>query len=130
MKRSHEKPKRVAEPVQVYLDPADRDRAVLMGTNYGRAGALDWFGRRAGLPPAVAPVGSYWFWGYGDRDWDVVVVAGGEREGLETLFREVVEVARIRDPWRVPEERDVAVFIARGPFEDVATVWSRFEGRN
>ncbi len=29
MKRSHEnpgKPKRVAEPVQVYLDPADRDR--------------------------------------------------------------------------------------------------------
>jgi len=26
MKRSHETPKRVAEPVQVYLDPADRDR--------------------------------------------------------------------------------------------------------
>jgi hypothetical protein len=26
MKRSHERPKRVAEPVQVYLDPADRDR--------------------------------------------------------------------------------------------------------
>ena len=112
------------------LEPAERERATLMGTNYGRAGALDWYGGPAGLPPAVAPVGSYWFWGYGDRSWDVVVVAGGRMEGLQELFRDVVEVARVRDPWRVPEERDVAVYIARDPIDPVAVVWPRFEGRN
>ncbi len=112
------------------LDPADRDRATLLATNYGRAGALDWFGRSQGLPPAVAPVGSYWFWGYGEGDWSVVVVAGGEIEDWQTAFRSVVEVARIRDSWRVPEERDVGVFVARDPFEPASAVWPRFRGRN
>jgi len=57
-------------------------------------------------------------------------VAGGDIDGLRTLFRDVVEVARVRDPWRVPEERDVAVFVARNPVEPVEVVWPRFEGRN
>ncbi|HSG06921.1 MAG TPA: glycosyltransferase family 39 protein [Longimicrobiales bacterium] len=112
------------------LDPEDRDRAVVFGTNYGRAGALDWYGRAAGLPPAVSNVGSYWFWGYGNPDWDVVIFAGGELEDLRRYFRDVVEVARVQDGWRVPEERDVAVFVARGPYQPIATLWPGFEGRN
>ena len=112
------------------LDAPDRERATLLATNYGRAGALDWFGRRAGLPPSVAPLGSYWFWGYGDRSWEVVVVAGGDMEGVGALFGEVTEVARIQDPWRVPEERDVRIFLARDPIEPVSAVWPRFAGRN
>jgi len=112
------------------LDPADRDRAVVFGTNYGRAGALDWFGRPAGLPAAVSNVGSYWLWGYGHPDWEVVIVAGGEREDLENYFREVTEVAHVRDSRRVPEERDVSVFVARGPHQSIATLWPRFEGQN
>ena len=113
-----------------HLDPADQERAVLFGSNYGRAGALDWFGRSAGLPPAVSNVGSYWFWGYGRPDWDVVVFAGGELADLQRYFRQVEEVARVRDPWRVPEERDVAVFVCRDPYQDIATLWPGFAGRN
>jgi len=112
------------------LDATDREGAVLFATNYGRAGALDWYGRPAGLPPAIAPVGSYWFWGYGGRNWDVAVVTGSSPAELENLFDEVTEVARIRDPWRVPEEQDVPIFVVRGPFEPIFTVWPRFEGRN
>jgi hypothetical protein len=112
------------------LDDADRGRAVLFGSNYGRAGALDWYGRPAGLPPAISNIGSYWFWGYGDRDWDVAVFAGGDIEDLRDYFREVTVVARVRDPWRVPEERDVPVFVVRGPYVPIATAWPRFEGRN
>jgi len=112
------------------LDPADRSRAVLFASNYGRAGALDWYGRPAGLPPVISNAGSYWFWGYGDKEWDVAVIAGSNVEDLRDYFREVTEVARIRDPWRVPEERDVPVFVVRGPYEPIATVWPRFEGQN
>jgi Dolichyl-phosphate-mannose-protein mannosyltransferase len=112
------------------LDPADRGRAVLLATNYGRAGALDWYGRAASLPPAIAPVGSYWFWGPGEREWEVAVIAGSSEEDLRTYFRDVREAARVRDRWRVPEEQDVRIFVARDPREPIAEVWPRLEGRN
>jgi hypothetical protein len=58
------------------------------------------------------------------------VVAGSNAEDLRTYFDEVTEVARIRDRWRVPEERDVPIFVVRGPFEPIGSVWPRFEGIN
>jgi 4-amino-4-deoxy-L-arabinose transferase-like glycosyltransferase len=112
------------------LPEEERRSAVLLATNYGRAGALDWYGPDRGLPPSVAPIGSYWFWGPGDREWDVAVVAGSDSAGLATYFRDVRQASRIRDPWRVPEERDVGIFVVREPLEPIGDVWPRFQGRN
>jgi 4-amino-4-deoxy-L-arabinose transferase-like glycosyltransferase len=112
------------------LPASEQDQAVLLATNYGRAGALDHYGPERGLPSAVAPIGSYWFWGPGDREWEVAVVAGSDSVSLAGFFEEVREAARIRDPWRVPEERDLGVFVVRSPYEPIAEVWPRFEGRN
>lgn len=112
------------------LPAEDRERASLFGTNYGRAGALDWYGRSRGLPPAVSNVGSYWFWGPGDRDWDVAVIAGTDSADLSGYFREVRRGARMVDARRVPEERDVVIWIVRDPYVPMSEVWPRFEGRN
>jgi len=112
------------------LPEAERRTASLLATNYGRAGALDWYGRRLGLPPAVAPVGSYWFWGPGARSWDVAVIAGSDSADLAGYFRDVRRAARMIDERRVPEERDVTVWVVRGPIEPMSEVWPRFRGRN
>src|SRR3970282_356344 len=95
------------------LPAADREHASLLATNYGRAGALDRYGRRLGLPRAVAPTGSYWFWDPGERSWQVAVIAGSDSANLSSYFREVRLGARMVDPRRVPEERDVSVWIVR-----------------
>ena len=58
------------------------------------------------------------------------VFAGGNAQDLQDLFREVTEVARIRDRWRVPVEQDVPIFVVRGPYEAIAAVWPRYEGQN
>ena len=39
------------------LTPEQRERTVLVGGNYGEAGALDFYGPRLGLPPVVSPGG-------------------------------------------------------------------------
>ena len=44
-------------------------------------------------------------------------------KGLDALFEEVAEVARIEEPRAVPEEQDVRIFIARKPRAPIATVW-------
>jgi hypothetical protein len=117
---------------RVYLDlpEPDRERAVIVATNYGRAGAIDFYaGDR--IPHAVAPVGSYWFWGPGDRPGTVSIVVGAEAGDLvDEFFRVAVEATRVRNPWGVPEERDVPIVIARNPVRPLQQVWPRWRGEN
>ena len=112
------------------LPPATRDSAVLVGFNYGRAGALDWYGPSRGVPRPVAPLGSYWFWGYGDRPGTVAVTIGGTPEFLATYWSEVTLAATYRNRWRVAEEREVRVYVVRGAGQPLARLWREFEGRN
>src|SRR5690606_23153720 len=112
------------------LTPEERDRAVILATNYGRAGAVDWFGDDF-LPGAIAPVGSYWFWGPGELPGAITIVVGGGPEELEgAYFRSAEEFTRVRRPWGVSEERDVPITIAREPLAPLQDVWPRFKGNN
>lgn len=112
------------------LSPEEQQRAVVLATNYGRAGAIDWFGDDA-LPDAIAPVGSYWFWGPGELPGEITIVAGEEASELEgSYFRSAQEFTRVRRPWGVPEERDVPITIAREPLAPLQQIWPRFEGVN
>jgi hypothetical protein len=112
------------------LPPEDRRRAVIIATNYGRAGAIDWFSGDD-VPPVVAPIGSYWFFGPGDLPGEVAVVVGDEAAELEgRYFRSAVETTRVLRPWGVPEEQDVPIVVARDPIRRLQEIWPEFRGRN
>jgi hypothetical protein len=112
------------------LPPAERNDAVILATNYGRAGANDHLGRKYGLPSAVAPMGSYWFFGPGEKPGKVLIVIGGTREDLAPYYDTVTLAAHLSNPWRVPEEREVDIWVARGNHHTLQEVWGRFEGEN
>jgi uncharacterized membrane protein len=119
----------VAEAVRS-LPSADRERVVLVAANYGEAGALDLFGPRYGLPPVVSPAGSFWFFGPGTKPGEVVVTIGVERERLTPLFDSVEQAGRVRSPWSVAEERDLTIYVARGPRQTLQEVWPSLGGMN
>jgi len=112
------------------LPPEDRQRAVIVAGNYGQAGAIDFYGPAHELPRAVAPVGSYWFWGPGDLPGDVVVKVGGSAEELAPFCGDLELATRIEGTWVVPEERDLPVWICRDPPMTLQQIWPRFEGEN
>jgi 4-amino-4-deoxy-L-arabinose transferase-like glycosyltransferase len=112
------------------LPAADRERAVLVAGNYGEAGALDFFGPRYGLPAVVSPTGSYWFFGPGQKPGDIVVAIGAERVDLQPLFRAVEARGRVTSGWSVAEERDLTIFVARGPHRTLQEIWPSLAGRN
>jgi hypothetical protein len=122
----------VAATARVYrsLSPADRAEVVVIGTNYGRAGAHDHLGPALGLPPAIAPVGSYWFFGPGEKPGKVAIVIGGDAEDLQPYFQAVTLAERVTGEWRVPEEREVKIWVARGARRTMQEVWASFAGRN
>ena len=117
----------VAEVARIYhaLPESERADAVILGGNYGRAGALALYHREFDLPYPISRHGDFWAWGPGDRDPSVVIIVGGTVEELQPLFEEVVEGGRVSTPLGVEEEQDVRINLCRRPREPFQQLWER-----
>lgn len=116
--------------VYASLSPDERARVVIAADNYGEAGALDFYGPRWELPPAIAAVGSYWYFGPGERPGDVLIKLGGDAGGVQPLFRSCRVAAYADSRWAVPYERHVPIFLCHGPYQSLQELWPRWEGNN
>jgi len=106
------------------LPEEDRAKAAVYVYNYGEAGAVDFFGRKMGLPPALCAHNSYFLWGTRGQKPEIFLVFGGARQGPERVFSSVVAGAVFTHPWVMPYENGRTVWICRGlkmPFDEI---WS------
>jgi len=110
------------------LDPAEQEQVVLMGSNYGEAGAIDYYGPRRGLPRAIAFVGTYWFFGPGDKPGDVVISIGFTYDDMVDFFDSVTPAAHVVNHYAVAEQRDLFVYVCRGPSQSLQEVWPSLAG--
>jgi hypothetical protein len=105
------------------LPPEDRARAAIFAGNYGEAGAIDFFGPRHGLPKALSGHNSYWLWGPGDANGEVVISVGVARERLTQMFDEVTQVETIVSPYAMAHETNLPVHVSRRPKRPLAEMW-------
>jgi hypothetical protein len=70
----------VQKVAEVYngLPAEDRKKAVIWGSYFTTAGAIDLLGHKYGLPNAVSGHLNYFLWGPGDKPWDVVIAVAPE----------------------------------------------------
>lgn len=116
-------PGRVAavEAVVASLPPAERARAVIFTTNYGRAAALELLGR--GLPPVVSGHNQYFLWGVPGLP-EVVVALGGRPEDYARDFAEVALAGRTPPvPLGMPYESEVPIYLLRRPRAPIAELF-------
>lgn len=114
-----------AKVAKVYwsLPPGDRARAVFFGNNYGEAAAIDVFGRRLGLPPAISGHNNYYLWGPRGHDGSVIIIIGGSTQHYAELFRSYRIAGRIASPYAMPYETDKPVYVLRGMKEPLQKYW-------
>ena len=105
------------------LSDAQRKEVVIGASNYGRAGAIDYYGPRLGLPRAISSAGSYWFFGPGTRPGNVALIVEDTDVHLRQLWDDVSPVAHIHSEWSVGEERDTNVFLCQKPKRTLQQVW-------
>ena len=108
----------------------ERADVVVIGENYGEAGALEFYGPAFGLPPVVSTAGSFWFFGPGERPGTIALALGISSADLSEFYGEVKEVARFDSPWMVPEERGVEILIGRKPKAALQAIWPLAAGRD
>ncbi|HKI96547.1 MAG TPA: hypothetical protein VJ992_14755, partial [Gemmatimonadales bacterium] len=110
------------------LTPAEQRTAAIAAGNYGEAGALQFYGPRYGLPPAVTNAGSFWYFGPGDRPGDPLVALGSDSADLVRNWRTVTRAGRVINRWGVAEEQDVPIWVARGEKETLQALWPSLGG--
>lgn len=94
--------------------------------DYGQAGAIDFFGRRYGLPPALSGHQTYFLWGPRGYSGECLIVLDDRREVLEQLFERVEYVGESDNPYAL--ERNIPVFICRGAkFGSLTDLWPRLK---
>jgi hypothetical protein len=86
------------------LSPEDRARVKVFCGNYGEAGAINLYGPRYGLRPAICPVNSFWERGYGNPPPELLIVLGSSARDLEEYFDSVELVGHITNREGVANE--------------------------
>ena len=112
------------------LPPEKRARVVLVGENYGEAGAMEFYGPKLGLPRVISAAGSYWFFGPGEKPGAVVISLGVTQHDMEQFFGTVTYAGKVLNDWGVPEEQDVSIYVGENPKMTLQELWPKLAGRN
>lgn len=99
-------PEMAATTSKVYDDlPTDqRAKTAIFGSNYGEAGAIDFYGPDLGLPKAISGHVNYWYWGPRNYTGESVIVLGADRARLERVFATVEPKATVGNPYAMDSE--------------------------
>jgi len=96
----------VAQVAQIYhsLSPADQAKVGIFCNNYGEAGAIDLFGPKYGLPPAISGHQNYFFWGPHGYTDQLLIVVGESKTGPEKYCSSVEQVGATNNLLAMPYE--------------------------
>jgi len=108
------------------LSPGEQKRAAIFCQNYGEAGAIDFFGPKYGLPPALSGHQNYFLWGPRGYSGEVVVVLDERSDDEREQFESVEDHGLIESsPWAMPWEQRMHVYICRGLKGTLRDLWPK-----
>jgi 4-amino-4-deoxy-L-arabinose transferase-like glycosyltransferase len=120
-----------ASVARVYnaLPPDVRARTAIFAQSYGQAGAIDLFGPKYGLPPAISGHQSYFLWGPRGYTGESMIVLDDDEEDLEKLFTSVRKAGRVYHPYSMPYQH-FDVFYCQGMHPPLQEFWPRLKKWN
>lgn len=108
------------------LSPEERQNCVIWAENYGEAGAVKILGEKYGLPDPISRHGSFWTWGYGNKDAEVWISLGNEKPSVEHVFEEIKLVKTITHKYAIEEENGIPLYLCRKPKIDIEKWWEDY----
>jgi Dolichyl-phosphate-mannose-protein mannosyltransferase len=112
------------------LPPEDQKSCAIFGQNYGEVGAIDFFGPKLGLPPAISGHQNYFYWGPRGYTGQCMVVMQDTQARLSELFESVEKVGTVYHPLSMPYQH-FDVFLCRRPkFGTLEKVWPELKHWN
>jgi hypothetical protein len=106
------------------LTEEEKKKCAILSTNYGRCGAIDFFGGNYGLPKSIGTHNNYWIWGTRDYNGEVLIILGGDFEDHVDDFESVEPAGVSECKYCMPYENNVKIFICRGLKLNLKESWA------
>ena len=106
-----------------------REHTAIFAQTYGQAGAIDQFGPKYGLPPAISGHQSYFLWGPRGYTGESMIVMGSSADALQKQFATVEKVAHVEHPYSMPYQH-FDVYYCRGLRGGLAQMWPKLKQWN
>lgn len=108
------------------LPAAQRAQAAVYADTYADAAALDFFGPRYGLPPAISTQNSYYLWGTRGYSGAILVAVGASRiDRLRRYYRSVSLVKVSDEPLKWVVEGPSPIYLCRDPVAPLQAIWPK-----
>jgi hypothetical protein len=119
------------EVARVYheLPPEQRAATAIFANSYGQAGAIDFFGKKYGLPKAIGNHQNYWLWGPRDYTGESVIVLGSDGSGDREHFATVEAVGRTDHPYSRRDEH-FEILLCRDLNAPLPELWPKMKKWN
>jgi hypothetical protein len=105
------------------LPESERAATVVLGQNYGQAGAVELLGTPRGLPPAISGHNSYWIWGPPAGEIRNVIVIDGNEDEARGICGATRVVTRTNCGYCMPYENDKPVMLCLGLTKPASELW-------
>jgi hypothetical protein len=119
-------PELVAQVAGAYqqLSPAEQQVTVILASNYGEAGAIDLYGPGLGLPHALSPQLTYWYWKPSRVEASDVITVGFDESAVRSVCGAVTRLATIEAVDGVRnEEVGRPILLCRDPAVSLDDAW-------
>lgn len=95
------------------LSEEERKTTLVYCSNYGKAGAIEYYSREYPLPSVICPHNSYWYWWPDLKNYTTVIIIGGRIEDHLKALKEVEAVGIHKTENAMPYENNLTIFIGR-----------------
>ncbi len=112
------------------IPAAERARTAIKVDNYGEAAALDVYGDRFSLPPALSGHNQYFLWGLRGQHPVNLLVVQDDPERLKPYCEETVILGTTQSPDAMAYENGKTIAYCRGLKVDLATYWPKVKNYN
>ncbi len=113
------------------LPAADRAKACIVASNYGEAGAIEYYGEKYHLPlPPVSGHLQYYIWGPGRFSGEVVITVGVSYDDVKHSYQDVRKGPVLTNPYMMPYEKTNPIYVGRKPlkrFQEIKPWFKSFD---
>lgn len=92
----------------------ERKNTVVYCSNYGQAGAVEYFSKKFPLPKVISPHNSYWYWWDEVESPSTIIIIGGDSEDHFSSLWQVQKADTHRTKYAMPYENNLTIYIGRG----------------
>jgi len=106
------------------LPPEKRARTTIFSDAYGLTGALNFYGKRYGMPNVISANNNYYLWGYDGWDGKTLLAVGAtDHDVLTNYFGRVELLATFWNDYRWVEEGALPVYYCSEPRASKDEIW-------